>query len=89
MNLFLQRNKIQQIPAAFSKLCALQVLDLSHNQFTEFPEVAFDIPLLACIDLNGNQITSLPDTTEFQDKIKGILIVKGLEHISNNKKEEE
>ena len=57
----LRGNSLRDLPAQFSKLSDLLVLDLSHNQFREFPLPLCDTVSLKYIDISDCHISAIPN----------------------------
>lgn len=61
--LYLNGNKIDNVPLALKQLSALKILNLADNKLTTFPDVCY--PEFACLSelyLNGNEIDDIPPT---------------------------
>ena len=56
----LRKNSLRELPARFSNLTNLLIVDLSHNQFRDFPQPLCDTVSLQYIDISDCHISSIP-----------------------------
>ena len=56
----LRENSLRELPARFSTLNNLLIVDLSHNQFRDFPLSLCETVSLQYIDISDCHISSIP-----------------------------
>eukprot|EP00002_Diphylleia_rotans_P034074 TRINITY_DN7296_c0_g2_i11.p1 TRINITY_DN7296_c0_g2~~TRINITY_DN7296_c0_g2_i11.p1 ORF type:complete len:641 (+),score=121.82 TRINITY_DN7296_c0_g2_i11:54-1976(+) len=82
VKLFLQTNRISQIPREISRLSRLSVLWLSENQISELPDYVFTLTTLVKLNVERNQIKDLPiEVGEFVQLKELYLCGNGLQSI--------
>ena len=59
-NLYLGKNKLTKLPASFSTLNKLEILNLEKTDLIEFPMVICELPELKQLIINRNNFTIIP-----------------------------
>ncbi|KAG5336303.1 hypothetical protein C0989_012240 [Termitomyces sp. Mn162] len=78
--LFLQNNRIENLPWYFPRLHSLTVLNISNNKFRAVPPVVCKLVSLANLDISFNMISELPEEFGKLTQLKDLTIVGN--HIS-------
>jgi Leucine-rich repeat (LRR) protein len=91
-HLYLDRNKLTEVPKELAKLTQLKELDLGGNQLTEVPKGLEKLTQLRYLELSANQLTEVPKVLEKLTQLKelnlysnGLASVKGLEKLTQLK----
>ncbi|MBL0020023.1 MAG: hypothetical protein IPP17_27235 [Bacteroidetes bacterium] len=72
----IQGNQISSLPASFSGLANLKLLNIARNNFTELPAWLCLTPRMEVIDASDNKITSIPECLTTITTLKEIRLNK-------------
>ncbi|KAG6902500.1 hypothetical protein C0995_015692 [Termitomyces sp. Mi166 len=78
--LYLQNNRLENLPWYFPRLHSLTVLNISNNKFRTVPYVVCQLESLADLDISFNMISELPEEFGKLTQLKSLTIVGN--HIS-------
>lgn len=74
-NLKAQNNRMDKLPAFFSRMNALKYLNISNNKFQNMPEVVPKMTNLVDLDISFNNISSLPSAIGQLHHLQRLVIV--------------
>ncbi|KIY63613.1 hypothetical protein CYLTODRAFT_493767 [Cylindrobasidium torrendii FP15055 ss-10] len=74
-HLFLQNNRLENLPLYFPRLRSLCTLNLSNNQFLSFPVVICQLETLKDVDISFNSITEIPEEISKMRCLERLIVV--------------